>query len=238
MLLTQAMCFFNRLNKIKISYTLLFFHNSEKQKVNLIKNHIHVTERCQSSTLSPVKKNNRYPLTIGGLLLMLIPLTTFGLGTWQVKRKKWKEELIGMLKARTSAPPLITLPEDISELEDLEFRKFVVKGRYDHNNEVFIGPRSCLVDGGTPESGELISMSGKESYGYLVITPFVLSSTGQRILINRGWIKTKLKPQIKRPESLIQGEQTVVGVVRLKEKKNQIYAIKRSRQKTLVLQGY
>jgi cytochrome oxidase assembly protein ShyY1 len=38
-------------------------------------------------------------------LLQLIPATTFGLGTWQVHRRKWKQQLIADLKARTSAAP-------------------------------------------------------------------------------------------------------------------------------------
>lgn len=41
----------------------------------------------------------------------MIPITTFGLGCWQVKRKLWKEQLIKDLKHLTGIPP-VDLPEE------------------------------------------------------------------------------------------------------------------------------
>ncbi|XP_048414575.1 surfeit locus protein 1 isoform X3 [Stegostoma tigrinum] len=38
--------------------------------------------------------------------LLLIPVTTFSLGTWQVQRRKWKLQLIKDLQARTRSEPL------------------------------------------------------------------------------------------------------------------------------------
>nr|CAD7395191.1 unnamed protein product [Timema cristinae] len=38
-------------------------------------------------------------------ICQLIPVTAFGLGTWQVKRRKWKLELIENLATRFNAPP-------------------------------------------------------------------------------------------------------------------------------------
>ena len=35
-----------------------------------------------------------------------IPVTTFGLGVWQYKRKAWKEALVAELEAKTSLPPM------------------------------------------------------------------------------------------------------------------------------------
>jgi cytochrome oxidase assembly protein ShyY1 len=43
--------------------------------------------------------------TVRIFLLQLIPATTFGLGTWQVHRHKWKQQLIADMKARNSAAP-------------------------------------------------------------------------------------------------------------------------------------
>jgi surfeit locus 1 family protein len=40
------------------------------------------------------------------LLLLGIPLTAFGLGTWQVKRLKWKKGLIKDMENRTTMEPL------------------------------------------------------------------------------------------------------------------------------------
>jgi hypothetical protein len=40
----------------------------------------------------------------------LIPVTTFGLGTWQVKRRAWKLELLDKLSTKTGSKP-VALPE-------------------------------------------------------------------------------------------------------------------------------
>lgn len=40
----------------------------------------------------------------------MIPISAIGLGTWQVKRKKWKENLIEELKNKTKFPA-INFPE-------------------------------------------------------------------------------------------------------------------------------
>lgn len=37
------------------------------------------------------------------ILLLLVPITTFGLGTWQIFRLQWKVGLIKDLEMRTSA---------------------------------------------------------------------------------------------------------------------------------------
>ncbi|GCC46819.1 hypothetical protein chiPu_0031066, partial [Chiloscyllium punctatum] len=38
--------------------------------------------------------------------LLLIPVSTFSLGTWQVQRRKWKLQLIKDLQERTRSEPL------------------------------------------------------------------------------------------------------------------------------------
>lgn len=43
--------------------------------------------------------------------LQAIPLTTFGLGCWQVQRKRWKERLIDELHVQTNSLP-VDLPEE------------------------------------------------------------------------------------------------------------------------------
>lgn len=42
----------------------------------------------------------------------MLPISAFGLGTWQVKRKIWKESLIEELKTKTKFPAL-DLPEKL-----------------------------------------------------------------------------------------------------------------------------
>lgn len=42
----------------------------------------------------------------------MLPVSAFGLGTWQVKRKIWKESLIQELKMKTKYPA-IDFPEEL-----------------------------------------------------------------------------------------------------------------------------
>ncbi|XP_037653325.1 surfeit locus protein 1 isoform X4 [Choloepus didactylus] len=53
-------------------------------------------------------------------LLLLIPVTAFGLGTWQVQRRKWKLRLIAELESRVMAEP-IPLPAEVTILVNRGF---------------------------------------------------------------------------------------------------------------------
>jgi hypothetical protein len=67
-----------------------------------------------------------------GFFLLVIPLITFGLGTWQIKRREWKLDLIKFLEERTKTEPreLPTSGEDLFNLrETSEFYPYKVKGK-------------------------------------------------------------------------------------------------------------
>ena len=148
-----------------------------------------------------------------------IPILTFGLGTWQVFRWRWKLNLIQRLEERTSAEP-ISLPEDMSNIEELEYRRIKVKGRFDHSNEMFLAPRSLVIKGTADHGGGLISAGNRAAIGSWVVTPFELSDRkGVRILINRGWIpREKLNPK-NRPEGQVSEEMEIIGILRNSEKR-------------------
>ncbi|KAI1904740.1 hypothetical protein AGOR_G00008810 [Albula goreensis] len=105
-------------------------------------------------------------------LLLLIPVTTFGLGTWQVKRRQWKLQLIDDLKSLTTAEP-IDLPVDPMELERLEYRRVKVRGHYDHSQELYVLPRSPVDPEREAREAGRLSSSGES--GANVITPFYCS---------------------------------------------------------------
>uniref|UniRef100_A0A1B6MPM0 SURF1-like protein n=1 Tax=Graphocephala atropunctata TaxID=36148 RepID=A0A1B6MPM0_9HEMI len=150
----------------------------------------------------------------GGQLLLFIPIITFGLGVWQVKRLKWKENLIKTIEERLAMDP-VPLPLDPGEVAQMEFQKVTVKGTFDHENELLYGPKPCLVDG--EPNPHVVSKTGESSYGYNLVTAFTLSDSGERILVNRGWILTNTVNPTKRPWSKTEGEQTITGVVRVSE---------------------
>ncbi|KIS70961.1 uncharacterized protein UMAG_11840 [Mycosarcoma maydis] len=109
------------------------------------------------------------------LVLGFIPIFTFGLGYWQIKRLKWKVSLIEELEDKLSRDPL-RLPRNINidVLPQFDFRLVSVKGSFDHSRTMFVGPR--VRDG---------------VMGYHVVVPFRRSEGGGMILINRGFVSEK-----------------------------------------------
>ncbi|MCJ1226169.1 surf-like protein [Toensbergia leucococca] len=140
----------------------------------------------------------------GLIVLALIPLTAFALGTWQVFRLRWKTELIARLEDRIVRSPLPLPPHiDPSAIKDFDHRRVYTAGQLRHDQEMLIGPR--MHDGNN---------------GYLVVTPLQRGGNGSTVLVNRGWIPKKLKRQIDRKDGLPLGEVTVEGLLREPWKKN------------------
>ncbi|XP_055255914.1 surfeit locus protein 1 [Moschus berezovskii] len=146
--------------------------------------------------------------------LLLIPVTAFGLGTWQVQRRKWKLQLIAELESRVMAEP-IPLPTDPMELKNLEYRPVKVRGHFDHSKELYMMPRT-MVDPAREarEAGRLSSVAESGAY---VVTPFHCTELGITILVNRGFVpRRKVNPDTRR-KGQVEGEVALVGVVRLTE---------------------
>lgn len=149
-------------------------------------------------------------------LLAVIPVSSFGLGVWQTYRLQWKLALIDQLQEKTDAEP-VELFEVLSNLETMEYKPVKVRGKFLHEKEIFIGPRS-LIEKANAGRATLMSDS-KKNQGALVITPFQLT-TGETILVNRGWIPQRMKPRKERTPSLIDHEVEIVGLVRLQQNRD------------------
>lgn len=119
-----------------------------------------------------------------------------GLGTWQVERLHWKEGLNATLAARLAAPAVApeALPVDPA---DAEFRRVRLDGRFRHDRELYLGPRTLR--------GEV---------GVHVVTPFERTSGGT-VLVDRGFVPAARKDPATRAEGQVAGVVTVDGVVRL-----------------------
>ncbi|KAH9360063.1 hypothetical protein HPB48_020277 [Haemaphysalis longicornis] len=159
----------------------------------------------------------RVPQEIGvaGYSLLAVPVATFALGTWQVRRRRWKLQLIEDLQSKTTQPPAAALPEDLSQLATMEYRRVRLVGSFDHEREMYVGPRSPIEPAGeAPRRGVLAAPT---QTGNLVITPFKLRDRDLTILVNRGWVPKSKTSVHKRPEGQIRGEVELVGIVRMTE---------------------
>ncbi|KXX80900.1 Cytochrome oxidase assembly protein shy1 [Madurella mycetomatis] len=141
----------------------------------------------------------------GLIILAIIPITAFFLGTWQVKRLAWKTDLIAKCEDRLVRPPLPLPPRiDPDAIADFDYRRVYTTGRFRHDKEMLVGPR--MRDG---------------EQGYMVVTPLERDGDpGSTVLVNRGWVSKKLADQSKRPDSLPKGEVRVEGMLREPWKKN------------------
>jgi surfeit locus 1 family protein len=101
-----------------------------------------------------------------------MPVISFMLGTWQLRRLKWKMNLLTTCEDRLTFDP-IPLPKNIQpeDAEDWQYRKVIVKGKFDHSREVFVGPKVK-----------------HEMKGYTLYTPLVRSDGGDDVLIERGFV--------------------------------------------------
>ncbi|KAK0182638.1 hypothetical protein PV327_000753 [Microctonus hyperodae] len=157
---------------------------------------------------------------IGGMgyALLSIPILTFVLGTWQVERRKWKLGLIDNLKKKVSSSPK-PIPEDLNELEEMEYCPVKVRGEYLYDREFTIGPKSLIKNGAgaSEQGGGLVSTQGNT--GYYLITPFKLENRDITILINRGWIPSKLGKLPKERLGHVPGIVEITGIVRLNEQR-------------------
>ncbi|KAJ2964252.1 hypothetical protein NQZ79_g884 [Umbelopsis isabellina] len=159
--------------------------------------------RCLSTDAEEIYKPRRR-LGLGTLALCTIPFITFGLGTWQVQRLRWKTHLIEDMEERMAKSP-IPLPRRVNAqaVKDFEYRRVRVSGVYDHTKEMLLGPRT----------------RGDGNSGYFLITP-LRRENGSIVLVKRGWVPTEKKEQNARPESLDEGVQEIEGLLRGAEMKN------------------
>lgn len=145
-------------------------------------------------------------------LMVAMPVISFFLGCWQVKRLNWKANLIAKSENALVQPPIEQLPAilDPSVIPEFEYRRFKAKGHFDYDQEMFLGPR--IRDGVA---------------GYLVVCPFVRLDGGKPILIERGWIhKDKVIPSTRNNKdnylkhmAMPQGEIEIEALFRMMPKK-------------------
>jgi surfeit locus 1 family protein len=149
-------------------------------------------------------------LIVPGLAALAVLAILIGLGTWQLQRKAWKEDLIAQIETRAYGEPGDILPESewlAWRADQDEFRKVRVTGSFLH---AFEAPVYGLARG---------ERQGAPIQGYYLITPLKIGS-GAIVMVNRGFVPTDLRDPSTRPESQPTGEVTITGLIRAPEARN------------------
>lgn len=127
--------------------------------------------------------------------VLLSTIILLALGTWQIKRLAWKNDLIATRDAGFSAPP-IQLPATIDHGRQFDYRAVTLKGVFRHDLEQLFGAKAR-----------------NNVLGYHVLTPFV-PTDGPVILVDRGWIPADKSEPASRREGLPDGETSLSGIAR------------------------
>jgi surfeit locus 1 family protein len=140
------------------------------------------------------------------VLFTLVALATLiALGTWQLKRKAWKEALIATVNDRLAAPPgELPAPEQWAELNaaDAEYRRVKFRADFRHDQEALVqATKSAFRDDVT-------------GIGFWVFTP---AQTGDKIvLVNRGFVPEARRHPASRSDGQVQHLE-ITGVLRWPE---------------------
>lgn len=76
---------------------------------------------------------------------------------------------------------VIKIPFSLSDLDSMEYRPVRVKGKFLHDRELIMGPRSLITPNDDHKGGLLTQQDS--SIGYLIITPFQLEDR-KYVMIN------------------------------------------------------
>ncbi|KAF8641180.1 hypothetical protein AX17_000815 [Amanita inopinata Kibby_2008] len=135
------------------------------------------------------------------ILVGVIPFFTFGLGTWQLQRLKWKVNLIDELEEKLQLQPLSLPPKvNLSVIPEFVFRKVVLKGRWDHAHTMLVAPR--VREG---------------AHGVHVVTPLIRDN-GSTVLVDRGFVSKEFAANSAYQQE--EGEVEILGMLRTSQRRN------------------
>ena len=115
------------------------------------------------------------------------------LGTWQLYRLQWKQDLINQISEGLKSTPI-----RYSKNIVVNYQRVSLEGEYNFKNQIY-----------------LYSLNEKGQPGFDVITPFETKDK-ENVLVNRGWIKKELKKNLKIDSS----SSMIKGLLREKSRKN------------------
>lgn len=159
--------------------------------------------RTDGAALRPLRIALAVLLVVGAEIVLL------SLGTWQLRRLAWKEELIARAAEgeRLAPVPLALLLDDPpADLATLEYRRARATGRFDHAHEFHV--YAPLPNGGGTSWNVVTPLLLAEPIGAARRHPIA------EILVVRGIAPDALKEPAARPASLVEGLVVVEGRLR------------------------
>lgn len=144
---------------------------------------------------APVSGWKKLGAMLAGLMVFA---ALIGLGTWQMQRLAWKDNLIATIDSRVNAAPvpLAEILRSDKSIADQEYTPVTFSGTFAHEYE-----RHFFA---THEGAS----------GYYVYTPLKLADSVDWIFVNRGFVPFDRKEQATRAEGQVAGPVTITGLVR------------------------
>ncbi len=93
------------------------------------------------------------------------------MGTWQLQRLEWKENIISSLEKSRNLPPFTNIPES----GDILYKKVSLTGSFNYKNSIIIQAKYL-----------------GDRLGYQVIAPFSMKDK-KTVLVNIGWFPKDIK---------------------------------------------
>ena len=115
------------------------------------------------------------------------------LGTWQIIRLNWKNNLILEIENSLKNPPV-----ELTQSNKQNYLKIITSGSIDFERQIYL---YNLNNSGTP--------------GFEVLNPILIN--GENYLLNRGWIPFEKKGL---PEINIFDQNNIVGTLKIQSRKN------------------
>jgi len=127
------------------------------------------------------------------VFIIFFILVFIALGTWQVIRLDWKNNLILEIENSLKNPPV-----ELSQSKKANYLKIKTSGSIDFEKQIYL---YNLNDSGTP--------------GFEVLNPILID--GENYLLNRGWIPFEKKDT---PEINIFDQNNIIGTLKTQSRKN------------------
>ena len=144
------------------------------------------------------QSQGRGRVVFGAVLFLLLLAALLALGTWQVQRLAWKEQLLSDIAERRGAAPVSinAIEAILGQGGDVEYRPVTVTGTFANNRERHF----------------FATWHGRT--GYYVYTPLALAD-GRFVFVNRGFVPFENKEPEMRKQGQLTGQQTVTGLARM-----------------------